>query len=399
MYKQSFSRYRNASRGPSRNGSGRRQGGGRGRSAGFQDFSKFINKNPEDVIVEAFTPQIQINDLPLVSALKANIIKKGYTQLTPFQDQANPLVIQRKDLIGVANTGTGKTAAFLIPFINKAYNDINQRVLIIAPTRELAQQINTEFRSFSQGLNLYSVLCIGGTNMFAQRRELSKVHNFLICTPGRVKDLTQRGWVNLSLYKNVVVDEVDRMFDMGFQNDIQFILGSVAKERQTLFFSATVSSEIEVLINKYLVQPEKIVMKQKTSSANIMQDIIRTSSQKEKMEVLHDMLIKEEFTKVLIFIKTKWNLAEIEVELKDRGFKVESIHGNKSQAHRQRSLSNFKENRIKILLATDVAARGLDIDNVSHVINYDLPATYEDYVHRIGRTGRANNKGVALTFV
>ncbi len=399
MYKQSFSRYRNASRGPSRNGSGRRQGGGRGRSAGFQDFSKFINKNPEDVIVEAFTPQIQINDLPLVSALKANIIKKGYTQLTPIQDQAIPLVMQGKDLIGVANTGTGKTAAFLIPFINKAYNDINQRVLIIAPTRELAQQINTEFRSFSQGLNLYSVLCIGGTNMFAQRRELSKVHNFLICTPGRVKDLTQRGWVNLSLYKNVVVDEVDRMFDMGFQNDIQFILGSVAKERQTLFFSATVSSEIEVLINKYLVQPEKIVMKQKTSSANIMQDIIRTSSQKEKMEVLHDMLIKEEFTKVLIFIKTKWNLAEIEVELKDRGFKVESIHGNKSQAHRQRSLSNFKENRIKILLATDVAARGLDIDNVSHVINYDLPATYEDYVHRIGRTGRANNKGVALTFV
>ncbi|MDQ5981353.1 MAG: ATP-dependent helicase DeaD [Patescibacteria group bacterium] len=399
MYKQSFSRYRNASRGPSRNGSGRRQGGGRGRSAGFQDFSKFINKNPEDVIVEAFTPNIQINDLPLVSALKANIVKKGYTQLTPIQDQAIPLVMQGRDLIGVANTGTGKTAAFLIPFINKAYNDINQRVLIIAPTRELAQQINAEFRSFSQGMNLYSVLCIGGTNMFAQRRELSRVHNFLICTPGRVKDLTQRGWVNLSLYKNVVVDEVDRMFDMGFQNDIQFILGSVAKERQTLFFSATVSSDIEVLINKYLVQPEKIVMKQKTSSANIMQDIIRTSSQKEKMEVLHDMLIKEEFTKVLIFIKTKWNLAEIEVELKDRGFKVESIHGNKSQAHRQRSLSNFKENRIKILLATDVAARGLDIDNVSHVINYDLPATYEDYVHRIGRTGRANNKGVALTFV
>ena len=201
------------------------------------------------------------------------------------------------------------------------------------------------------------------------------------------------------MYNNIVVDEVDRMFDMGFQKDIRIILGQLPTARQTLFFSATVSDNIEALIKSFLNTPEKVSINQKISSVNIMQDIIRTDSAHKKIDVLHDILIKPEYTKVLIFIKTKWSLNEVEKELIDRGFKVASIHGNKTQGARQRSLSIFKENRTQILLATDIAARGLDINNVSHVINYDQPATYNDYIHRIGRTGRGNNKGVALTFI
>lgn len=397
MYQRQNGRFTRSTK--SRFGNNNRNRGGFSSRSSFSDFSKYVNKNPEELVEEIYTPEIKISDLNIVEKLRNNILQKGYKELTPIQDKSIPLILEGKDIIGIANTGTGKTGAFLIPMINKAYSDINQKVLIIAPTRELAQQINTEFRSFSLGMNLFSTLCIGGTSMFAQRKDLNRIHNFLICTPGRVKDLAQRGWVDLSKYNNIVIDEVDRMFDMGFQKDINFILGLLPKARQALFFSATVSSDIEVLINKYLVNPIKVSINQKKSATHIKQDIIRTTSPSEKMTVLHDMLIKPEFEKVIIFIKTKWSLNEIEKELKDRGFLVTSIHGNKTQMARQKSLSHFRENRTKILLATDVAARGLDIDNVSHVINFDRPATYDDYVHRIGRTGRGNKKGIALTFV
>lgn len=396
MYQRQNGRFSRSTQ--SRFGNNRRRGSFSNKSS-FSDFSKYINKNPEELIEQVYKPEINISDLNIIDKLKNNILKKGFIDLTPIQDKSIPLIIDGKDIIGIANTGTGKTGAFLIPMINKTYSDINQKVLIIAPTRELAQQINSEFRSFSSGMNLFSTLCIGGTSMFSQRRDLSRVHNFLICTPGRVKDLAQRGWVDLSKYNNIVIDEVDRMFDMGFQKDINFILSLLPKSRQALFFSATVSNDIEILINKYLVNPIKISINEKKSATHIKQDIIRTSSSIEKMTILHDMLIKPEFEKVIIFIKTKWSLNEIEKELKDRGFLVTSIHGNKTQVARQKSLSHFRENRTKILLATDVAARGLDIDNVSHVINFDRPATYDDYVHRIGRTGRGNKKGIALTFV
>jgi len=363
------------------------------------DISKYINRNPEAIKEQIYIPSLKINDLEVHKNVKDNILKKGYTELTPIQDKAIPLIINGRDLIGVANTGTGKTAAFLIPLINKIYLDRQKRVLIIAPTRELAQQINTEFRAFSQGLNLFSVLCIGGTNMRSQSRDLNRPHSFLICTPGRIKDVAKRNWVNLSFYNSIVIDEVDRMFDMGFQKDIQLILGLLPKARQTLFFSATVSQEIEKLMNNHLNNPEKISINQRVTASNIMQDIIRINGANKKIDILHDMLIKPEFAKVIIFIKTKWSVKETERELISRGFKVASIHGNKTQAARQSSLSNFKNNGTNILLATDVAARGLDIDDVSHVINYDQPATYDDYIHRIGRTGRQNKKGVALTFI
>ena len=399
MYQKNYSnRYRNTSRRPNRFGFKRRGSSGGSRNSSI-DISKYINRNPEETLEPAFIPSVNINDLAVDEKLKYNIQRKGYTQLTPIQDKAIPLIMNGRDLIGIANTGTGKTAAFLIPLINKVYLNKQEKVLIIAPTRELAQQINAEFRSLSQGLNIYSTLCIGGTNMYSQRRDLGRPHNFLICTPGRIKDVAERKWINLSMYNNIVVDEVDRMFDMGFQKDIRIILGQLPTARQTLFFSATVSDNIEALIKSFLNTPEKVSINQKISSVNIMQDIIRTDSAHKKIDVLHDILIKPEYTKVLIFIKTKWSLNEVEKELIDRGFKVASIHGNKTQGARQRSLSIFKENRTQILLATDIAARGLDINNVSHVINYDQPATYNDYIHRIGRTGRGNNKGVALTFI
>ena len=319
--------------------------------------------------------------------------------MTPIQDKSIPIILKGRDLIGIADTGTGKTAAFLIPLINKVYLNRQEKVLIIAPTRELAQQIDSELNTFTFGLNIYSTLCIGGTNMRSQRKNLRKAHNFLICTPGRIKDVAERNWVNLSMYRNIVIDEVDRMFDMGFQKDIQVILSLLPKTRQALFFSATISNNIEILIKKYLKNPEKVLIDQKKRSINIMQDVVHTNSANKKIDILHNMLIKPEFTKVIVFIKTKWSLKNTEKELIGRGFKVASIHGDKTQSARQRSLAIFKENRATILLATDVAARGLDIKNVSHVINYDQPATYDDYIHRIGRTGRGKNKGVALTFV
>jgi len=402
MYQQNTNRYRNSSSRPNNRFRGGSNAGRRNtfrRSKIRIDIAKYINKNPEDFVEEKYTPSNKITDLKISEKLKENIIKKGYTDLTPIQDQSIPLILEGKDLIGIANTGTGKTAAFLIPLINKAITQNQQKVIIMAPTRELAQQIDMEFKSLAIGLNLYSVLCIGGTSMYSQKRDLQKYHSFLICTPGRIKDLAERRWVNLSTYNNIIMDEVDRMFDMGFQKDINIILNQLPNQKQSLFFSATLSAQIGILVNSHLNNPVKIEINEKKSSTNILQDIVRVASTTTKIDVLHDLLIKQEFTKVIVFIETKWKLNQIEGELKGRGFKVASIHGNKTQFARQRSLSSFRESRTNILLATDVAARGLDIDNVSHVINYDEPQSYDDYVHRIGRTGRGTNKGVALTFV
>ena len=264
---------------------------------------------------------------------------------------------------------------------------------------ELAQQIDMEFKSLAIGLNLYSVLCIGGTSMYSQKRDLQKYHSFLICTPGRIKDLAERRWVNLSTYNNIIMDEVDRMFDMGFGKDVAFLVDKVPTPRQNFFFSATLSSNIEQLFAKYLVNPIKIDIKTTDGINTIEQDIVRIPKAVKKIDILHDLLIKEGFNKVLVFGRTKHGVKDTHQELVNRGFKADSIHGNKTQAQRQKSLNAFKENKVNILVATDVAARGIDVMDITHVINFDIPATKEDYTHRIGRTGRANKKGTALTFV
>jgi superfamily II DNA/RNA helicase len=240
---------------------------------------------------------------------------------------------------------------------------------------------------------------LGGTNIRYQISQLKREHSFLIGTPGRLKDLLDRGNLRLNQINNVVLDEADKMLDMGFINDIKLLLGNITSNRQTLFFSATFSKEVERLSASFLRDPVRIETKTRDTSSNVDQDVVKLVPGQNKIDVLHDLLIKDDFKKVLIFGKTKWGVEKLSKILTERGFRASSIHGDKSQSQREKALKLFKAEEIDILVATDVAARGLDIPDVSHVINYDLPATYNDYIHRIGRTGRAYKKGIALTFV
>ncbi len=364
----------------------------------FSDVSKFINKAVITEEVEVFVPEHSFRDFDLVELLKTNILSKGYENPTPIQDRAIPHVLRGEDIVGIANTGTGKTAAFLIPLINKVLKNPNEKILIVAPVRELAFQINEELCQFAKGSGLFSVVVIGGASMGAQTRDLRHRHNFVIGTPGRIKDHLESGNLDLSKFQTVVLDEADRMLDMGFINDMRFLMAKMAPERHTLFFSATLSHEIEKLIHEFLRTPARISVKTQDTSKNIDQDVIRIQG-KTKFDVLRDLLLQEEFSKTLVFSRTKHGADKLAKALCLAGVRADSIHGNKQQNARQRVLEDFKKERVRVLVATDVAARGLDISDISHVINYDLPATYEDYVHRIGRTGRASKKGKALTFI
>ena len=360
--------------------------------------SKFVNKAVITEETPNFVPEHQFTDFHISDEVKAAVVAKGYITPTPIQDRAIPHVILGKDVVGIANTGTGKTAAFLVPLINKVRLEPKEQVLIIVPTRELAQQIESELKSLTRGMKLFSVVCVGGANILPQIKALRFKNSFVIGTPGRLKDLIERGNIRLGDYRSIVLDEADRMLDMGFINDMRYVMKGMAKDRQTLFFSATLSPEIEKLIGEFLKEPVRIKVTTGETAKNVDQDVVNVQG-KDKLDVLHDLLNKAEFNKVLVFGRTKHGVEKLAKSLNQRGFKAESIHGNKSQSQRQRSLGNFKENRAQVLVATDVAARGLDIPDVSHVINYDLPMTYEDYVHRIGRTGRGSKKGTALTFV
>lgn len=346
-----------------------------------------------DVITHAFS------DFALSTQLQETIKAKGFTTPTPIQDQTIPAILEGKDIIGTANTGTGKTAAFLIPLLQKITLDRNQRVLIVAPTRELAVQIHKEFRDFSRGLSLRSAMLIGGANEWRQRQDLKLDPHVVVATPGRLKDFIESRYIRLSAFRNVVLDEADRMVDIGFINDIKYFISLLPKERQSLFFSATISGRVGEILTDFVTNPVRVSVKTVDAATTIKQDVIRTPSKDAKIEVLHDLLIKKEFGKVLIFGRTKWGVQKLSDELVRRGFRSGAIHGNKRQNQRQYVLEQFKRSEIQILLATDVASRGLDIPDVSHVINYDLPETLEDYIHRIGRTGRANKRGIALTFV
>lgn len=374
--------------------------GGRGRGVSkYIDPNRFINKAVITEKVEHFVPEHNFIDFAVDPRLKANIISKGYSTPTPIQDKAIPHVLKGQDVVGIANTGTGKTAAFLIPLINKVLIHEKENVLIVVPTRELALQIQEELNGFITNMKLYSVVCVGGAPIGSQIRQLRYRNEFVIGTPGRLKDLMEKGVLNLSYFKTVVLDEADRMLDMGFINDMRFMMEKMPKNRHTLFFSATWSGEIEKLVKEFLKEPVMISVKTQDTAKNVDQDIVRINRGENKLDVLHSMLIQPDFGKVLIFGRTKHGVEKLTKLLVDRGFRAESIHGNKNQSGRQRSLKLFKEGRVQILVATDVAARGLDISDVSHVINFDIPGTYEDYVHRIGRTGRAGKKGKALTFV
>jgi ATP-dependent RNA helicase RhlE len=364
----------------------------------YIDPAKFVKKASPVLKIEETKVVHNFTDFKLDKMLEGNIVHKGYTTPTPIQDKAIPHILLGRDVVGIANTGTGKTGAFVIPLIEKILKNRKEKVIILAPTRELAIQIDDELRTFAKGLRIYSAICVGGSSMFHQITDLRRNPSFVIGTPGRIKDHVERGYIKLPEYNTVVLDEADRMLDMGFIHDMRALMSKLPKDRHTLFFSATLSREIEALIGEFLRNPERISVKTQDTSENVDQDVIRVQGAN-KLDVLHDLLKKEDMQKVLIFGRTKHGVEKLSKILKASGHTAESIHGNKTNSHRQKALSAFKNNTAKILVATDVAARGLDIPNVSHVINFDIPATYDDYVHRIGRTGRGNSTGKALTFI
>ncbi|OGG04844.1 hypothetical protein A2Z33_06070 [Candidatus Gottesmanbacteria bacterium RBG_16_52_11] len=367
------------------------------RQAAGIDISLLVNR-ADGRQAPAYVPVHAFTDFPLAPRILNNISSRGYKTPTPIQDQAIPHILAGKDVVGIANTGTGKTAAFLIPLIQKMQTDRSGRVLVIAPTRELAVQIHEECRLLSWGTGIRSAICIGGVGFAAQFQDLGSDPQFVIGTPGRLKDLEQRRKLEFSRYNSIVLDEVDRMLDMGFINDIRYIVSRLPRVRQSLFFSATVPDSVRGLMQSFLNEPVTVSVKSRVTPAQIDQDIIRLNG-RQKTDVLFDLLQKDGFDKVLVFGRTKRGMEKLAKHLQLRGVKAAAIHGNKSQNQRQRALEHFKAERVRVLLATDIASRGLDIDNVTHVINYDLPESYDDYVHRIGRTGRADKPGIALTIV
>ena len=385
---------------PSFGSRGPQRGGGKGgfKTSSF-DPSRFINKTIVEEKVVQFVPTHTFADFAFDDRIKANIVTKGSTLPTPIQDRAIPEVLSGADVVGIANTGTGKTAAFLLPLIDKILKNRDAKVLVMVPTRELAVQIGDELRGFAPGLGIYNAICVGGASIGPQISQLRRKPNFVIGTPGRLKDLLERKALNLSTFSTVVLDEADRMLDMGFINDMRTILSLMPTPRHTLFFSATLSPEIEKLIGAFLHNPVRISVKTRESASSIEQDVVNIPRGAHKLDILHDLLTKPGFDKVLVFGRTKHGVEKLSKQLNDRGFKSESIHGNKTQNKRQKALDLFKKDHVNVLVATDVAARGLDISGVSHVINFDLPSTHEDYIHRIGRTGRAGKRGKALTFI
>lgn len=361
------------------------------------DINRFIQKCSTVTKEEEYVPVNCFDDFQVDNKLKANIAKKGYINPTPIQDKTIPSALEGKDIVGIANTGTGKTAAFLIPAIDKCIKN-KSKTIIIVPTRELALQIETEFKALTHGLRIFSVLCIGGTSVGKQIFSLKRNHDFIIGTPGRIKDMAQRKHIKLSAFNTIVLDEVDRMLDMGFVDDISHLISQLPIERQNLFFSATLPVKMEGLVNKFIKDPVKITAKKQESSPNVNQTIVRIGNGK-KYDILCDLLNKDELEKVIIFAKTKVGVEKLSEQLKKNGFNSDSIHGDKRQSKREKALGRFRASQVRILVTTDVAARGLDINDITHVINYDIPATYDDYVHKIGRTGRGNRRGEAITFV
>lgn len=346
-----------------------------------------------------YRPKFKFADFEVASLLKRNVETKGFVDPTAIQDQTIPLALQGQDVIGIANTGTGKTAAFAIPLLHRLLTNQGSKVLVMAPTRELAQQIEQEFRSLGKETGLNGAILIGGTPIGPQLRDLRHNPRVVIGTPGRIKDHLERRSLDLQSFNIVVLDEVDRMLDMGFVNDITLILSKLSEERQSLFFSATMDARVERLIQQFSNDPVSVSVKTSASSENVNQDVIAYGSKSDRLDKLHNLLNNSQVNKVIVFDDTQRAVEALSKELSARGFSAGAIHGGKSQGQRQRVLSRFKTDEISILVATDVAARGIDVKDITHVVNYSVPQSYNDYIHRIGRAGRAGKIGHALTFV
>jgi superfamily II DNA/RNA helicase len=384
------------SRAPSANrSSGKRRGGGEN-----IHVARFIQPAAPTAEQVVYEPVNSFDTLKMHLRIKSNIAAKGISELTPIQDQSIPAALAGRDIIGIANTGTGKTLAFSAPVINKLLNSKRSAALILAPTRELAQQIDAELCSFARGCGIGHALIIGGAAMRPQTNALACKPKVVIGTPGRIKDHLQQGNLDLSRFDTVVLDEFDRMLDMGFIGDIRRILGEIPTEnRQSLFFSATLDSKIRELSSEFTVDPLTVEVSSGETASCVNQDIVKYNSSADKIECLYSVLRDKQVSKVLIFDETKHGAERLGDKLIKEGFPAGSIHGGKSQGQRERMLREFREGKITVLVATDVAARGIDVKDITHVINYAIPRTYTDYIHRVGRAGRAGRQGYALTFV
>lgn len=364
----------------------------------YIDPAKFV-KVAKPATIEAYVPKNKFADFAVDDRLMTSIRLKGYETPTPIQDQTIELGLAGKDVVGIANTGTGKTAAFLVPILNRLMTDRQAKALIVAPTRELAQQIEQERRSLSKNAGVYGALLIGGSSYGPQFSDLRKNPNIVVGTPGRIKDHIEQRSIDLSRFNVVVLDEVDRMLDMGFVNDVRTLLSHLAPKRQSFYFSATMDPRVSGLIAGFSPEAVTVSVRQGATSENVHQDVVPFSGKSNKLDVLHTLLIEPVVTKTIIFESTQRGVERLEKELINRGFDVAAMHGGKTQGQRKRALDSFKDGKVNIMIATDVAARGIDVADISHVVNYGMPQTYEDYTHRIGRAGRAGKIGYALTFV
>jgi len=360
--------------------------------------SRFVKAATPSVEAE-YAPEHSFRDFGMQQTLLINIERKGFTAPSPIQDQAIPHGLKGRDIIGIANTGTGKTVAFAVPVLHRLLENRESSALVIAPTRELAQQIDEEFRSIGKGTGLRGALLIGGAGMGTQLRDLRYDPQVVIGTPGRIKDHLERGSLDLSSFDIVVLDEVDRMLDMGFIDDVRSILEQLAPERQSFFFSATLDRKVQELIRTFSNDPVEVAVSGGHTSDNVHQDIVPYETTDDKIVQLQRILTNPDTTKAIVFDDTQRAVERLTRELKTRGFKADELHGGKTQSQRQRALDKFKRGEVNVLVATDVAARGIDVADVSHVINYSTPKDYETHIHRIGRAGRAGKIGYALTFV
>jgi ATP-dependent RNA helicase RhlE len=344
-------------------------------------------------------------ELNLIDPLVGALTKKGYVNPTPIQAQAIPHILNGKDIFGCAQTGTGKTAAFALPILQLLNaqkpapgKQKNIRALILAPTRELASQIHESFEAYGSNLGLKHTIVFGGVSQLNQTNALKRGVDILIATPGRLLDLMQQGFVHLNHIEFFVLDEADRMLDMGFVNDIKKIITKLPVKKQTLLFSATLPDEIKKLAHGLLKDPVSVSVTPVSSTATMVKQSVYYVKKENKRALLKHVISKEGIDHALVFTRTKRGADRVVKELNKNGIKSEAIHGDKSQGARERALSGFKNRSIRILVATDIASRGIDVDKLSHVINYEIPEQAETYVHRIGRTGRAGESGTALSF-
>ena len=344
-------------------------------------------------------------NLSIIEPILKSLKNEGYTSPTPIQEMAIPPLLEGKDLLGCAQTGTGKTAAFAIPIMQTLYNEKMAdksfkkiQALILTPTRELAAQIGDSFSTYGRYLGLRNLVIFGGVSQKPQVEVLNRGVDILIATPGRLLDLIQQKCVDIHHVKFFVLDEADHMLDMGFINDVKKVIAKLPQKRQTMLFSATMPPEISKLVNTILIDPVKVAVTPVSSTVDTIEQAIYFVSKGNKKPLLADLMKNKEVVSALVFSRTKHGANKLTADLQKAGIKCEAIHGNKSQNARQLALHSFKTKKIRVLVATDIAARGIDIDELSHVFNYDLPEVPETYVHRIGRTGRAGLGGMAISF-